>query len=442
MVVVVILGELILALAAATALRPGRRGRLKTLSFPLGLVAGEVPLLALLLDAGLVGLLHWWGWPTSAPWRWSVALLALLSALENVILIGILLSADRVVRRALAGTPLDVTRSPASRRTTPGWRRVVPLPVHPPWLQISADLAYGPDPHQRLDVWRQSVTPSRAPILVYFHGGAWMLGDKREQGRPLLHEMVARGWLVVTANYRLAPGNRWPAQMEDVNAVMGWVKRHGAQMGGDPSRVVVAGDSAGGQMAALYGVSGGHPWASDSPLAVRGVISLYGVLEMTGDESVWRGWGAGLRRFLDGMVFAPEVAENPDAVESASPLHRLHEGAPPLLVVQGTHDTLVHVEVARRFVAKSRELGLREVYYVEMPVTQHAFDIVRSPRTASVVRACAAFCERVLTLGGESGTHDNLGGLHHRAGENHAGVGEVTGSPLHPLEELAGSLDD
>ncbi len=425
--VVVVVIELVLALAASTALRPGRRGRLKALSFPLGLVAGEVPLLALIIDLALVGWLRWWGWPHEYVFGLVIALVALVVALENSILVAILLSSERVVRHALARTPLDVGAVSPERRGTPGWRRLVPLAIHPPWLQISSDVAYGKDPRQRLDVWRQSTTPWGAPILVYFHGGAWMMGDKREQGRPLLHEMVGRGWLVVTANYRTAPGDRWPAQMEDVNSVMDWVARYGELVGGDPHHVVIAGDSAGGQMAALYGLSGGQPWATRTPLEVRGVISLYGVLEMTGDVTVWRGWGAGLRRFLDGMVFSPDVATDDSAIADSSPLHRLHADAPPLLVVQGTHDTLVHVEVARGFVARAREVGLREVYYVEMPVTQHAFDIVRSPRTAAVVKACAAFCERVLRLGGEGDPHDDLRrGLDEREVSHDPRVGEVS----------------
>ncbi len=440
--VVVGVVEVLLALAATTALWPGRRGWRKALSFPLGLIAGEVPLLALVFDVALVGFLRWWGWPATPFLQWLVAILAAAVALENAYLVGIHLSAERVVRRALEGTPLDVERTPADRRTTPGWRRLVPVALHPPWLQITSDIAYGPDPRQRLDVWRRSRTPQRAPVLVYLHGGAWMVGDKREQGRPLLHEMVGRDWLVVTANYRLAPDHRWPAQMEDVNAVMEWVSRFVAVVGGDPERVVVAGDSAGGQMAMLYALSGGRPWAARTPLVVRGVISLYGVLEMTGDESVWRGWGAGIRRFLDGMVFSPEVVADQSALAAASPLDRLHLGSPPMLVVQGTHDTLVHVEVARHFVTRARALGLTEVYYVEMPVTQHAFDIVRSPRTSSVVRASAAFCERTLTLGRESDAHHDLGGLDEGVGEHDPGVGQVPPTPFESFQKLSGSLDD
>ena len=88
-------------------------------------------------------------------------------------------------------------------------------------------------------------------MIFYVHGGAWTFGDKREQGRPMLHEFVRRGWVAVACNYRLAPKNAWPAQIEDVTRTLAWIKKSIASYGGDPSRVVVAGGSAGGHLAAL-----------------------------------------------------------------------------------------------------------------------------------------------------------------------------------------------
>jgi len=75
----------------------------------------------------------------------------------------------------------------------------------------------------------------RAPVLLYVHGGSWTFGDKREQGRPMLHEFVRRGWIAVVPNYRLAPRHPWPAQIEDVTRALGWVKKNIATYGGDPS---------------------------------------------------------------------------------------------------------------------------------------------------------------------------------------------------------------
>src|ERR1035441_10372570 len=100
-----------------------------------------------------------------------------------------------------------------------------------------------------------SKTPLHAPVVLFIHGGSWMMGDKREQGRPMLHEFVRRGWIAVSCNYRLAPRHPWPAQIEDVTRALGWVKKNIATHGGAPERVVVSGGSAGGHLAALMALS-------------------------------------------------------------------------------------------------------------------------------------------------------------------------------------------
>src|ERR1019366_10493968 len=64
----------------------------------------------------------------------------------------------------------------------------------------------------RLDIYRSRLAPpAGAPVMVYIHGGAWVTGDKREQGKPMMYELVARGWVCVAINYRLSPKAVWPA---------------------------------------------------------------------------------------------------------------------------------------------------------------------------------------------------------------------------------------
>ena len=78
--------------------------------------------------------------------------------------------------------------------------------------------------------------------MVYIHGGAWMIGDKREQGKPMMYELVARGWVCVAINYRLSPKATWPDHIVDAKRAVAWVKEHIAEYGGDPSFVAVSGD--------------------------------------------------------------------------------------------------------------------------------------------------------------------------------------------------------
>src|SRR5271169_4107794 len=242
-----------LVFSAATALRPGRRGLFAALAFPVGWAAGELAVQALVVEGVLVGLLHWWGWPRTVWLGTLVAVLAVAVAVENIALVGILFASRSIVRRALRESPRRALELPAPREDRFGswWRTALQISFHPHDMLLERNVAYGPESRHRLDVWRSAQTPSDAPVVFYVHGGAWTFGDKREQGRPMLHEFVARGWVVVTCNYRLAPRHPWPAQIEDVVRTLAWVKRHVAEYGGDPDRVVVSGLSAGGHLAAL-----------------------------------------------------------------------------------------------------------------------------------------------------------------------------------------------
>ena len=388
--------------SALTSLRPGRRGLLAAVAYPVGWAAGELPAQAIIVELALVGLLRWWGWPRTAWLGPLVLAVAAVVVVENLILIVVQFLSRSVVRRALEGDerrPLRVGR-PREDAAGSWWRTMLQIPFHPRDIHVVSNVAYGPHARQVLDVWRTSLTPSDAPVMVYFHGGAWTFGDKREQGRPMLHELVERGWIVVTSNYRLAPHSPWPAHIVDAKRVLGFVKKYIVNYGGDPDRVVLAGGSAGGHLAALLALSSPEEWLSEDQRdvddwSVRGCVSLYSVLEMTGDEAHWHGLGHGLRLLLEHRVVQLPFEENVALYEQMSPYHRIAEGAPPFLVVQGGNDTLVDVHVARDFVERFRRDALAPVYYVELPLTHHAFDHTASPRTSSTIRAVVAFAESV-----------------------------------------------
>ena len=129
--------------------------------------------------------------------------------------------------------------------------------------------------------------------------------------------------------------------------------------------------------------------------SVRGAMPFYGVLEMTGDESHWHGLGRGLRILLERRIVQVSYDDNEPLYRALSPYERIHANAPPFLVVHGRNDTLVDVHVARDFVDKFRHEALAPIYYVELPFTQHAFDISASPRTSATTRAAVAFAESV-----------------------------------------------
>jgi dienelactone hydrolase len=392
-----------LIISAATALRPGRRGIFGAIAWPVGWAAGELPFQAILLQMGLLGLLWWWGWPRTHWLSVAVGAAALVVTTLNALLLVTLFYSRLIVRKSMMNNALPlVTGKPRDDAYGSWWRTALQIPYHARDIVITKNVSYAQHERNVLDVWRMTTTPSNAPVMIYFHGGSWVFGDKKDQGRPMLHEMVKRGWIVVTANYRLAPKDPWPAQIEDATRVLYWVKKNIATYGGDPSRVVVSGGSAGGHLASLVSLTtNDETWrpvdaSGVTDWSVRGCVSYYGVLEMTGDEEYWHGRGKGLMYLLENRVVQKKYKENVALYEALSPRHRVREDSPPFLVIQGGNDTLVDVNVARGFVKHYESVAVAPIYYLEMPFAQHTFDLTASPRTSAVTRAVVAFSNSVV----------------------------------------------
>ena len=131
----------------------------------------------------------------------------------------------------------------------------------------------------RLDVTVPSapVPGGRAlrPALLQIHGGGWVIGDKREQGLPLLSHMAAQGWVGFNVNYRLSPWASIPEHLDDLQAALAWVREHAEEYGVDPDFVCVTGGSAGGHLSALLALT------ADPPVAAA--VPFYGIYDFTRD---------------------------------------------------------------------------------------------------------------------------------------------------------------
>jgi acetyl esterase len=113
----------------------------------------------------------------------------------------------------------------------------------PDAASLLTELDYGPHARHRLDVYAPP-DASGAPLLVFFHGGGFIRGDKRDRANVGAWG-AGEGFVTVLANYRLAPGHRWPCGPEDVAAAWRFVREQAFAWGGDPSRIVLVGESAG-----------------------------------------------------------------------------------------------------------------------------------------------------------------------------------------------------
>jgi acetyl esterase/lipase len=231
----------------------------------------------------------------------------------------------------------------------------------------------------------------KAPVLLQIHGGAWMISHKGQQGLLLMNQMAARGWVCVAANYRLAPKYRWPTQIVDVKRAIAWVRENIAEYGGDPDYIILTGGSAGGHLSALATVtpsdSAWQPGFEDADTSVSGCVPFYGIYDFDSNDA----YAKTMRQFLTRVVFPSGVTT--DDFRNASALHRLTDDVPEFLVVHGANDSLANVEQARSFVRRLREINPGKVTYLELPWTQHAFEVFGSVRARHVLRGVGRWLE-------------------------------------------------
>ncbi|HEX4722535.1 MAG TPA: alpha/beta hydrolase [Pseudonocardiaceae bacterium] len=250
---------------------------------------------------------------------------------------------------------------------------------------------------QVLDLYHPHGLVTRAPVLVYVHGGSWVGGSRRGQGTHLIREMVGRGWLCVSIDYRLGPHNRWPTMIVDVKRAIAWVRATIHEYGGDPGFVAVAGGSAGGHLATLAALSGNdfQPGFASEDTSVQAAASLYAVYDLTARNADGT---TRLRDYVRKVMFDTDLADDPTTWRGASPTWRLTEEAPPIFVVHGDRDEIVSVTQARRFADRARETVRRPFGYAELPYAHHGFDMIGSQRTKATVRAVGQFLDTARTV--------------------------------------------
>lgn len=192
----------------------------------------------------------------------------------------------------------------------------------------------------RLHIHRPKGSAGPLPIVVNFHGGGWCLGTPEQSAWLASHVAELTGSLVVSPTYRLAPEHPYPAAVEDAWAVLRWVSEHGAELGGDPTRLVVMGDSAGGNLAAVTALmarNAGGP-------ALRAQVLIYPAVEMYERyPSEEANAHAPVLTSQQMHTFGHLYLGASYGVEDwqASPIRaESHAGLPPALILTARHDPL------------------------------------------------------------------------------------------------------
>lgn len=266
-------------------------------------------------------------------------------------------------------------------------------------MHIHKDIAYGSLAEQRLTIYEPKAdhdTP--LPVMLYIHGGGWTLDHAERQGLPLRDKLIAAGWLVVSIHYRLSPAAKFPDHLIDCKLALNWLQDNIEEFGGNPEFIITSGNSAGAHLASLLALTQDkykdivQPGFEDKTLpAIKGCINLYGVYDFT-DKYHHRDQ-VPIEPFLEKSVMPDSYKENPALWELASPIHQLHDNAPPFFIIHGELDTLAFVEEARSFYKDLQQTSKQINLYAELPCTQHAFDLFYSVHSLATVKAIHQFAE-------------------------------------------------
>lgn len=188
------------------------------------------------------------------------------------------------------------------------------------------------------------------PVLVYLHGGGWICGSPATH-RKLAHRFAEAGYLTISVDYRLAPEHPFPAPFDDCEFAVRWAAREAARWGGDPSRLAIGGDSAGGNLSAAVAAA-----LRDDPDApnLRAALLLYGVFDFAAMAGAVDGMaenaelaeaGAKLVELMVGSYLGSTRSQELLADPRVSPIHAASK-LPPSHVMVGSADGLSSQAVA------------------------------------------------------------------------------------------------
>jgi acetyl esterase/lipase len=268
----------------------------------------------------------------------------------------------------------------------------------PTEAQLIADLEYA-RPNGTpllLDLYRPEEVTGPLPVILWIHGGGWREGHRGAPRSAV--EFVARGYAVASIDYRLSDAALFPAQIDDCQAAVRWLRAHAEDYQLDPQRFVAWGEGSGGHLAALLGTMSGLPEDENDGVSadVQAVVDFGGPVDLlTLDKNVV---DADAERFEDtwspeALLLGGPVEERAELAARANPLTYLvgRYRPPAFFVVHNKVDPLVPVQQSDRLVRALREAG-GAVRYLRLDGWQH-----NSPISRELEEAVAEFLDRRLS---------------------------------------------
>lgn len=258
------------------------------------------------------------------------------------------------------------------------------------WPKLTGFVEYGNDAKQIIHVYEPEPRAEPRPAAVFFHGGGLVYGQPL-QDAEWAQRVAEQGYVTFMAGYRLfgenTGENPWPAQLDDAQRAIQWVRAHADEFNVDPGRVCAIGHSSGGHLAGLVGTTEA---SDDSDPELAGVSSRVDcVVSISGDvdfmvPSADQEWTEMVRN----PIFGGTVEEVPEVWQAASPTHNVDEDTVPFLVIHGNRDEGISIEAARNLAAALAEAG-REYVYAEVPADH--FEVLELEATSRLQEAFLAY---------------------------------------------------
>lgn len=240
------------------------------------------------------------------------------------------------------------------------------------WLLLaSTGIALAVEPTQRdveyavvdghslkLDVYADEAADKSCPLVVWVHGGAWRRGSK--DSVPVTH-WLNHGFVIASVDYRLSPIAKFPAQIHDIKAAIRFLRAHADDYGINRERVVVAGSSAGGHLAALVGVTNGVEILEgdvgqdgNESSEVQAIVSFCGASNLETILSQSTPHGLSVRVPALKLLLGDRPEKVPSLAKSASPVAHVDVSAPPLWLIHGDADPQMPAEQSAELAAAYR----------------------------------------------------------------------------------------
>lgn len=204
-------------------------------------------------------------------------------------------------------------------------------PVDPAGVRIVAEQVYWQQGSRclALDLYLPAQAAGTPPLVVFVHGGGWQSGYRAEFA-PLAAQLARRGYAAATISYRLAREAPYPAAVDDAQTAVRWLRANASRYGFDPQRLVLAGGSAGGQIASLAGVTANlaAPGAT-----VQAIVNIDGLSDFTSPEARTHEDDPRKNPSAAGLWLGGRYSEQPERWRQASPITHVHAGMPAILFI-------------------------------------------------------------------------------------------------------------